>query len=172
LQFQVGDQVVDPVDGVGTVKSITPQRFVGEKFLPYYEVVTGGPTVWVPVDAQALRRITSKAGLAKCRRVLCSAPVPLDKNRQMRQVEIARRLKGGLLPARCALVRDLSAQSWSRPLGAIEGDLLKRISKAVFEEWAASEGVPVQTAVREIEGLLQRARLAWGPDEGDRVPGR
>jgi CarD family transcriptional regulator len=170
MQFQVGDRVVHPVHGVGTVKSITRQRFAGDKALPYYEVVTGGPTVWVPVDIQGLTRlraIVSKASLAECRRLLLSDPVPLDKNHKLRQVQISTRLKDGSLPARCAIVRDLRARSWSKPLGEAEDALLKRISNAVCDEWAASEGIAVHSAMLEVEALLDKSRLAWMPDEAD-----
>ncbi len=167
MRFRIGARVVHPVHGVGTVKSIRQQRFVGEKALSYYEVVTGGPTVWVPVNTQGttnLRRISSKASLNECRNLLMSHPVRLDKNHRIRQVEIAARLRGGLLPAQCAMVRDLRAQSWSRPLGATEQDLLRRISKAVCDEWAASDGVSPTSALYEIEDLLSEGRLSWIPD--------
>ncbi len=168
MQFQIGDRVVHPVHGVGTVKSITQQQFVGDKERPYYEVVTGGPTVWVPVDAQGLprlRAVVSKASLAECRRLLTSDPVPLDKNHKLRQIEISTRMKDGSLRARCAIVRDLRAHSWARPLGEAEDALLRRISNAVCDEWAASEGIAVNSALREIEALLNRARLASAPSE-------
>ncbi len=170
MQFHIGDRVVHPVHGVGTVKSITRQQFVGDEALPYYEVVTGGPTVWVPVDMQGLTRlraIVSKASLAECRRLLLSDPVRLNKSHKIRQVEISTRLKDGSLPARCAIVRDLRAYSWSKPLGEIEDALLRRISNAVYEEWAASEGIAVHTALLEIETLLDKAREARMPEESD-----
>lgn len=170
LHFEIGDRVVDAVHGVGTVKSITPQRLVGEKAVPYYEVVTAGPTIWVPVDAQGLpplRRIASQATLAECRRLLSSAPTPLDRSRSIRQLQIARRLEGGLLPDRCAALRDLTAHSWSRPLGIGEEGLLRRISKAVCEEWAASDRVAARAALHEIEALLEKARLAWDPEDDE-----
>jgi CarD family transcriptional regulator, regulator of rRNA transcription len=170
MRFRIGERVVHPVHGVGTVKSISQQRFVGEKALPYYEVVTGGPTVWVPVNTQGttkLRGISSKASLNECRSLLMSHPVRLDKNHRVRQVEIAMRLRGGLLPARCAVVRALRAQSWSKPLGATEQDLLRRISKAVCDEWAASDRVSTARALNEIEDLLRDAHLAWSPQEGE-----
>ncbi len=171
MRFRIGERVVHPVHGVGTVKSISQQRFVGEKALPYYEVVTGGPTVWVPVNSQGtanLRGISPKASLNECRSLLMSHPVRLDKNHRVRQVEIATRLKDGLLPARCAVVRDLRAQSWSKPLGVTEQDLLRRISKAVCDEWAASDGVSTAHALDEIEDLLKEGRLSWVSDAGVR----
>jgi CarD family transcriptional regulator len=158
MQFHIGDRVVHPVYGVGTVKTFTKQRFAGEKMRKYYEVATGGPTVWVPIDEQGstvLRGIAAKDSLNECRRVLRGRPVPFAKDRQMRQLEIANRLKDRLLPALCEIVRDLRAQSQQRPLGITEEGLLRKTFKALCDEWAASDGVTNQTALYEIESLLQ-----------------
>jgi len=158
MQFQIGDQVVHPVYGVGTVKTLTKQRFAGEKVRQYYEVATGGPTVWVPINEQGstvLRGIALKKSLGACRQLLSSVPVPLVKDRKARQLEIATRLQGGLLPALCEMVRDLRAQSQRKPLGITEDDLLRKTFKALCDEWAASDGVTAQTALHEIETLLQ-----------------
>ncbi len=170
MQFQVGDRVVHPVHGVGKVKSITRLRFAGDQALPYYEVVTGAATVWVPVESEGLprlRAIVSKASLAECRRLLASNPIPLARSHKIRQVEISTRLKDGSFPARCAVVRDLRAHSWTKPLGEVEDALLRRISNAVCDEWAASEGVAARKAMIEIEALLDKSRPAGMPDEGD-----
>jgi CarD family transcriptional regulator len=170
MQFQVGDRVVHPIHGVGKVKSITQLGFVGDRVLPYYEVVTGAATVWVPVESEGLprlRAIVSKASLAECRRLLTSDPTPLARSHKIRQVEISTRLKDGSLPSRCAVVRDLRAHSWTKPLGEVEDALLRRIANAVRDEWAASEGVAANKAMLEIEALLDKSRLAWMPDKGD-----
>lgn len=160
MQFQIGDRVVHPVYGVGTVMRFTKQQFVKERVQQYYEVVTGshGTQVWVPIDEQGstvLRGIASKHSLGECRRLLSSAPVPLDKDRKIRQLEIAARLKGGLLPALCEMVRDLRARSQKIPLGTVEETLLRKTFKALCEEWAASDGVSPANALSEIEDLLQ-----------------
>jgi CarD family transcriptional regulator, regulator of rRNA transcription len=159
MQFQIGDQVVHPVYGVGTIKTLSKQRFAGERMRQYYEVATGGPIVWVPINEQGstvLRRIALKQSLAECRQLLSSAPVLMDKDRKIRQLEIATRLQGGLLPALCEMVRDLRAQSQRKPLGITEDNLLRKTFKALCDEWAASDGVTAQTALHEIESLLQR----------------
>lgn len=171
MRFQIGDRVVHPVHGVGTIKSIRQERLVGDEAISYYEVVTGGPTVWVPVNTHGgarLRGISSKASLDECRGILLGHPVRLDKSPRIRQVELTARLKGRLLPAQCAMIRDLRAQSWSRPLSETEQDLLRRISEAVCDEWAASDGVSPTSARREIEDLLREGGLSWIPHAGPR----
>lgn len=171
MTFQIGDRVVHPVYGVGTVKMFTEQQFGGTKMRQYYQVTTGGPTVWVPLDEQGhtvLRGIGSKASLGECRGLLAGMPVPFENDRKLRQFEIAARLKGGLMPALCQVVRDLRAWSWGTPLGVAENLLLKKISKALCEEWAASDGVSSMSALHEIEDLLQKGSHSWIPKAGVR----
>ena len=79
----------------------------------------------------------------------------LDRDHKRRQYEIADRLKGGLLPAKCEMVRDLRAQSQVKPLGITDDALLRKTFKAVCDEWAASDGVTAHSALQEIELLLQ-----------------
>ena len=168
MQFQIGDQVVHPVHGVGTVKTISTQHFGTGQKRQYYEVAAESVTVWVPIDDKGttvLRGIAPKHSLHECRRLLSSDPVPLDKSPKIRQLEIAERLSGGLLPALCETVRDLTALSAQRPLPASEDRLLKRIYKALCDEWAAAEGVRAQDALHEIEDLLHAAREPQSPAE-------
>lgn len=163
--------MVHPVHGVGTVKALTEQQFSGAIKRMYYEVTTGGPTVWVPIDKQGhtvLRGIASKASLARCRDLLRGNPVPFADKHQARQLEIATRLKGGLLPALCEMVRDLRARNWGIPLGVTEENLLRRVSKALGEEWAAADGVSPAHALHEIEDLLKEGSLSWIPGAGMR----
>lgn len=163
MRFQIGDQVVHPKYGVGTIKALSSQRFVGEKTRRYYEVSGKDITSWVPIDAQGvtvLREVASRNVLDSCRRLLKRPPTHLIKNHQLRQQEFAHRLEGGSLPAMCGIVRDLTAESRHKPLGSTESELLRRTFKAVCEEWAASDGVTSASAVGEIESLLVLARTS------------
>ena len=161
MKFQVGDRVVHPVYGVGTIRSLGRQQFSGAPARQYYEVKTGGPTVWVPIDehgATVLRAIAAKESLDACRKILKSRPVRFEKDRQLRQADLTRRLGVKSLPSLCETVRDLRADGELKPLGKADDDLLKRISKAMCDEWAAAEGVTFQVAQDEIESLLAQAQ--------------
>ncbi len=160
MQFQVGTQVVHQVYGVGTVKSYSKQIIVGDKEREYYEVAIGSATIWVPINEQgviALRCVAPKRTLDECRRLLKDQPLPLDKNYHLRQLEIANRMKTKLLPELCEMVRDLRARHRKTPLGVTENNLLRKISKAIGDEWAVVDGVTIQAALAEIEALLQES---------------
>jgi CarD family transcriptional regulator len=162
MQFQIGDRVVHPVHGVGTIKTFSKQVFAGKQAHEYYQVSAGTSTLWIPIDDQGstvLRRIASKASLVACRKLLRGHPVRLDRDRKTRELELARLMKGRLLPALCETVRDLQAAGREKPLGMIEGELLRRTFKALCEEWAASDGVTARDATFEIESLLQAGQV-------------
>ena len=158
MQFHVGDKVVHPVHGVGIIKTFSKEMFSGARTQDYYQVTAGKATLWVPVDDQGgtvLRKIAPKESLNECRRLLRHQPVPLDRDRKIRGVELVRLMKDKLLPALCETVRDLQAHGQQTPLGRTESDLLKKTFKALCDEWAAADGVTTQTALGEIESLLQ-----------------
>jgi len=157
------------VHGVGTVKTFSKQRFVGAKAQRYYEVTNPRLTVWVPINEQGLtvlRGVASKNNLKSCRRLLKSPPVPLGKSSKTRKHEIESRSEVRLLPSLCRLVRDLSAESRQKPLGRIESELLRKSFKALCDEWAASDGVTSQSALDEIESLLQQAHPTQTSEAG------
>jgi RNA polymerase-interacting CarD/CdnL/TRCF family regulator len=169
LQFQIGDMVVHPVYGVGTIKTFSKQLFAGEQSHEYYQVIAGKSTLWVPINDQGstvLRKIAAKGSLNECRKLLKRNPVPLNRDRKIRELEIARLLKDRLLPALCETVRDLQAHSRQTPLGRIEGDLLKKTFKALCDEWAAAEGVTTLAALGEIESLIQEGHQKLLPETG------
>lgn len=158
MKFQIGDQVVHPVHGVGTITTFSNQRFVGDIARSYYQVKNQRVTVWVPVDDQGLsvlRGIASKDSLKDCRRLLKSPAVALVKNRQVRQHDTVQPMENKSLPALCKIVRDLRAVSRQKPLGSTDSELLHKTSQALCDEWAAAEGVTSQFALAEIEALLQ-----------------
>jgi RNA polymerase-interacting CarD/CdnL/TRCF family regulator len=127
--------------------------------------------VWVPIDTQGntvLREIASKASLAQCRDVLVADPVRFAGQHQMRQAEIAARLRGGLLPGLCEVVRDLRARDWGTALGVTEQSVLRKTSRMLCDEWAAADGVSRADAQNEIEDLLREGSVSWIPRAGER----
>ena len=157
MGLKIGDRVVHPVYGIGSVKSLGNSPMGGREARPCYQVATASATVWVPIDsadATGLRLLTSKSELTQCRSLLKSRPGSLNVHYQKRHIELETRLKSGSLTAVCQVVRDLTALSRKKALTTFEGTLLKKTFKALAEEWAAADGVTTAKASQEIEGLL------------------
>jgi len=163
MQFKVGDAVVHPVYGVGQVVRLDTKRFTGSEARQYYQVSTQKTTIWVPVEtyeAIGLRRLTNKPDLAVYRDLLSGRPDSLDKAHSKRRLELAERMKQGSFQALCEMVRDLTARSWSKPLGSADAVSLRKARDLLCQEWAASNGVSIAEAVQEVEALLLEGKRA------------
>ena len=160
MRFKVGDCVVHPSHGVGRIVRLENQTFMAAQAQLFYEITTSKSTVWVPVDADAgggLRRLSSKHELAHCRRLLQKRPALLEPDHRKRQLELAARLRGGSFQTLCEVVRDLTARGRIKPLNEADSAALRRARAAMLQEWAASEGISLDDAAAEVDGLLQAA---------------
>lgn len=164
MPYQVNDPVVHPAHGVGRVAALVMQSFFDSEARLYYEVAIQQNTVWVPVDtgaASGLRLVTSKAELARYRRVLRSKPAALNPDSRQRHMELQTRLKPGLFQTLCEIIRDLTAQRWRKPLNEMDARTYRRNYASLCQEWATADGVTLQEATKEIEALLLEGRQAF-----------
>jgi CarD family transcriptional regulator len=164
MVFKLGDAVVHPVHGVGQIVCVSEKQFTGVGAREYFEISTDKATVWIPVDASetsGLRRLTPKPDLAGYRTVLKSKPISLDKDHSKRRLDLSGRLKQGSFQALCEMVRDLTARSWSRPLGGSDAVLLRKTHDLLCQEWAAASGVTVGQAAQEVDTALLEAKRAY-----------
>lgn len=161
MQFKVGDQVVLPAYGVGHIKEIEEKSFSEQGARLYYKVVLSKRIVWIPVEAHqvsGLRLVTVQGDLEHYRNLLKSPPVLLEKNHHRRHLELVGRLKEGSFQIVCEVVRDLTAWSWSKPLGRTDTAILQKTRHSLYQEWATAAGVSTTEAVKEIDSLLLAAR--------------
>jgi len=157
MQFEVGDNVVHPVYGVGHIVQIEDRQFSEKGIRQYYKVILPRLTLWIPVEAQAsigLRLVTARSDLDQYRNLLKSRPVPLEHNHAQRHVELASRLKEGSFQVTCEVVRDLTVSGWQKPLGRSDAVILQKTRERLLQEWAVSAGVSVAEATEEINTLL------------------
>jgi CarD family transcriptional regulator len=164
MSFKVGDRVVHPAHGVGNVVMLEEKKFSGKKRL-YYKVDAENCTVWVPVDDSdklGLRPLTKKANLDHYKEILMEPPETLSEDHRSRQSEISKKLKDGSFKLVCEVVRDLTALSWQDDLNNTDSNYLRKGFDALCQEWAASSGVSIAKATREINQMLRRSRdMYW-----------
>lgn len=170
MPFEIDEQVVCPAYGVGRIVGLVMKQYLGAEARLYYEIAIGNSTVWVLVEAasllKGLRPITPKADLVHYRNVLRSRPLPLTDDSRRRQLEVVSRLRVGSFLDMCEIVRDLSARGWHRPPGETDSALLRKTRDALCQEWKASEGVSIQTAISEVNALLVEAQQTYFPKGG------
>ena len=161
MPFKAGDLVVHPAYGTGSIVRLEEKRLAEDQLRWYYVVVVDKSTVWVPVDesnAAGLRAITPRQELERYRAVLKDQPAPLERDHNKRRTLINERVRQGTFQGLCEAVRDLSAQSWKRPLSDADLTLYQRLSHNLCCEWAASASVSLPAATAEVQALLQEAK--------------
>ena len=162
MPFKIGDQVVHPHHGVGTITNLANKRFEPGESRAYYEISVGTGTLWVPVDEPSLglRRLSPKAELAHCGSVLESAPSPLDLAPHELRDRLSKHLRDGTILAQCEVVRDLTALGWRRPLQGSMAEFRRMALAVLCQEWAAVAGIPLERATDEINAHLEKGRQA------------
>jgi CarD family transcriptional regulator len=164
MEFDAGDYVVHPSYGVGNIVRLEEKRLAEADLRLYYVLAVEHSTVWVPVQATGavgLRRVTPRQELEQYRRVLKGKPTALDRDHHKRRAEINERLKRGTFLAICEATRDLAAHGWHKPLNDVDASMFQKVHDNLCREWAASEGVTVADAAREVDGLLQAAQANY-----------
>jgi len=164
MPFKAGDYIVHPTYGVGSIVRLEEKRLGEDQARWYYVVVVDKSTLWVPVDEKngsGLRSVTPRKELDRYRAILKARPEVLERDHNKRRLLINERVKQGSFQSLCEAVRDLSAQSWKRPLSEADLTLLQRLSHSLYREWAASANVPLPAATAEVQALLQEAKQAY-----------
>jgi CarD family transcriptional regulator len=161
MPYKIGDRVVHPAHGVGSIVGFAERDFAGQPEQLYYEISIHGGTVWVPVEgphASRLRPLTNPRDLSRYRKLLKSPPEKLDQDNRKRQVELSERLRQGSFEVLCEIVRDLTARGRQKPLNQADSNWLRRAREGLCQEWAESAGVSIEEAIQEVEAILHEGR--------------
>lgn len=159
MELKVGDHVVHPKYGVGTVVNLKDQEFEPGMMRRYYEISMPGTTLWVSLEMPTfgLRKLTVRSEILRCRKILASHPDPFIEDARQRQAEMADRLKLGTIAAHCEVVRDLYAYFGHKPAKGKVGDFLQVAQDVLCQEWAEVEGTTLAEAVYEVSLLLEES---------------
>ncbi len=158
MTFQINDRVVYPAFGVGRIVSLMTKASPASETDTYYEVSGDKSTAWISVHDGAvggLRALTRQDELAHFRAVLRSRPAAMNADFRKRQADVRSQLKPGTLQCLCEVVRDLTGRRWVKPLNESDTMALRRSSEALYQEWAAADGVSTVQATAEVSSLLR-----------------
>ena len=161
MRFEVGDSVVHPQHGMGQIVNLNDREFEPGVIQRYYELsMSGGSTLWVPVDVarSALRKPAGHSEIDRCREILVSRPAPLTGEVRSRQAELTTRLKQGTIFTFCEVVRDLYAHGEHRSLYGTIAGFFRQTQNVLCQEWAAVEGITLPQAFEEVNSLLEKSR--------------
>jgi CarD family transcriptional regulator len=157
MTFVVGDKVVHPSIGAGTVTGTKEQELIAG-FKHYYviDIPAWESTVYVPVrkaDELGLRSVLSREKIAGVLDILAGRPRPLPGDHRERQEAIEARMATGLPLEVAEAVRDLAWHKSAARLNQKDEQLMAHGRKLLASEIA----VVLEIGVEEAYGAMDRA---------------
>ena len=157
--FQIGDQVIHWVYGLGEIVRLEEKKLSGRSGR-YYVVQIRDLTIWVPLTESGehcLRFPTPAEDFQELFRLLASPGEPLAQDRYMRKNQLAELMKDGTLESTCRVVRDLVSYKRGHRINENDNSLLDRARNFLLNEWSVALSVPIQQAERELKDLLEES---------------
>jgi CarD family transcriptional regulator len=158
-EFKIGDRLLHPVYGAGTLVSIEKRQTDGTTGQYYViELVHGKGRLLTPVEKShelGLRKPVAKGDRRELSKVFSGRPRRLAEDYRKRRSVIDQRLREGSYVEVGRVVRDLT---WVEKHGrATTGDrrLLQRAKELLAKELAASDRIAEEEAMERIEAALE-----------------
>ncbi len=162
MTFQIGDKVVYPNQGVGTIENISTRSF-GSAFEKFYLLRFGSNsmTVLVPfsnVGDIGLRRVTKDREISRILSFLSNGPCTINPDWKVRYKENTDKMQSGDLLRAAEVFKALLQLHVDKPLSFREKKMLDRARHMLVSEISIARGVPDIHAV----GMLQRSLAKAG----------
>ena len=153
--FAIGDKVVYPMHGAGTIQNIEEKSVLGETRAYYIlRIPYGNLQVMVPVDgsdAAGLRPIVEESVIERVFDILSGESTPMDENWNRRYRENMDKLRTGD-PANVAeVIRNLMRVEKDKRLSTGEKKLLSNARQILASEIVLVRGVPEAEAMDMID---------------------
>lgn len=161
MEFAVGDKVVHPYHGPGTITSIDHKEFM-EGLERYYviEIPDQGLTLHIPphrMGATGVRMAVSDEQLCQVLDLLRGKPEQLPQDHKERQEQVWEKLKTGQSSQVAETVRDLMWHQRQAHLTKKDTEYLDRGRKMLAAEIALVNDSEVAEANRTIEAAVAEA---------------
>ena len=167
MTFQVGEKVVYPNHGVGTIENITT-RPSGTHFEKFYllRLSYNSLTVMVPfshVDEVGLRKVTRAAEIARVLEFLAKGICRSRQDWKDRFKENSVKMQKGSLLDIAEVFKQLLILQTDKPLSFREKKMLDRARQMLVAEVCACQKLNELSAVELLQRSLSKSSLAW-PD--------
>ena len=161
--FQIGDKVVYPNQGVGTIENISTRSF-GSAFEKFYLLRFGANsmTVLVPFSNVAnigLRRVTKDREVSRVLSFLANRSCAINSDWKVRFKENSERMQSGDLLKAAEVFKSLLMLHVDKPLSFREKKMLERARHMLVSEISISRNVAEIQAVSMLQRSLSKAGL-------------
>jgi CarD family transcriptional regulator len=163
MTFEVGDKVVYPNQGVGTIENISSRSF-GAQFEKFYllRLVYGSMTVMVPfsnVDTIGLRKVTRNAEITRVLAFLACGSCHFHADWKSRFKENSEKMLSGSLLSVAEVLKGLLLLQIEKPLSFREKKMLDRARHMLITELSTSRGWSEEESARVLDQALSKAQL-------------
>ena len=152
--FNVGDYIVYPMHGAGTIDAIEEKDILGEKQAYYIIKMPGEVKVMIPTakaDEVGIRNVIDKTGAQKVFEVLGEDDTQTELNWNKRYRENIDKMKTGDIYEVADVVRNLSFKQKEKGLSTGEKKMLLNAKQILISELALAE----QSSEDVVEGLVE-----------------
>lgn len=161
--FQIGDKVVYPNQGIGTVENISTRSF-GARFERFYllRLTYTSMTVMVPfshVEEIGLRRVTRNAEVSRVLTYLSERQARLKSDWKDRFKENSEKMRHGSLTEIAEVMKTLLILQGEKPLSFREKAMLKRARHMLVTELSICRGLKEAEALDMLQRALGKASL-------------
>ncbi len=151
--FNVGDYIVYPMHGAGTIDAIEEKDILGQKQTYYILKMPGEVKVMVPTDKAeeiGVRAIIDKSSADKVFAVLEEEKTEMSMNWNKRYRDNMEKMKSGDIYELADVVRNLSFKQKEKGLSTGEKKMLTNAKQILVSELVLAENATVD----EVEGLI------------------
>src|SRR5690242_4305046 len=164
MTFQIGDKVVYPNQGVGTIENISTRSF-GSAFERFYLLRFGynSVTVMVPFSNVAnigLRRVTKDREISRVLSFLSNGSCEVNSDWKLRFKDNTDKMQSGDLLKAAEVFKGLLRLHLEKPLSFREKKMLERARHMLVSEISIARSVPEIHAVNMLQRALLKARLS------------
>jgi CarD family transcriptional regulator len=163
MTFHVGDKVVYPNQGVGTIENISSRSFGGQ-FEKFYllRLVYTSTTVMVPFSNAhmvGLRPVTSNAEIHRILTFLSSGECRCNGDWKDRFKQNSDKMQTGGLCGAAEVLKTLLVLQKQKPLSFREKKMLDRARHMLVSEVSIARRVPEADAAEQLRRALAKASL-------------
>jgi CarD family transcriptional regulator len=163
MTFQIGDKVVYPNQGIGTIENISSRSF-GSAYEKFYllRFVYNSMTVMVPFSNAAnigLRRVTKDREISRVLSFISNGSCPVNSDWKVRFKENSEKMFSGDLLRVAEVFKGLLLLQIEKPLSFREKKMMDRARYMLVSEISIARNIPEIHATSVLQRALAKAGL-------------
>ena len=162
--FNVGDKIVYPMHGAGTIDSIEEKDILGEKQSYYILKMPSNVKVMIPTakaEEVGVRNIIDKQSAEKVFKVLSQDETEMEKNWNKRYRDNMDKMKSGDIYEVADVVRNLSFKQKEKGLSTGEKKMLNNAKQILVSELVLAEHATQDVIEEEIESKINTSFMTF-----------